>query len=289
MTKPGEKQVRRPRSTVRDQEDVLRVMDVLKVATATHIMQLVRPHLSDSKAIRNALLVLQADSWCELRPAAAPRPYWPQSHGGGLAPDARTAREARRDFTQLIGGFADNGYLAEVFGEYCIDDHDDLPHASEVIEGPLGVSRLWPLAPEAWDEDAFYGLVAVFHDLVSRPRKRWLHTFSGCGWHHQEFHNGPARVLYRWKVNRVLHTAGLAIFNLGRILEDRRGLLKQALLKKDEGALFLIANSFDRRHRKAGQQAEYDEAFLDWIFWWYLATVELTNRLITFCVPDAGS
>ncbi len=24
----------------------------------------------------------------------------------------------------------------------------------------------------------------------------------------------------------------------------------------------------------------YDEAFLDWIFWWYLGTVELTNRLI---------
>lgn len=27
-------------------------------------------------------------------------------------------------------------------------------------------------------------------------------------------------------------------------------------------------------------RGEYDEAFLDWIFWWYLATVELTNRLI---------
>ncbi|MEV6011964.1 replication-relaxation family protein [Streptomyces sp. NPDC051976] len=61
-TKTAERKVRRPRSTVRDQRDVLRVLGVLKVATATQIMDLVRPHLSDNKPIRNALLVLQADS-----------------------------------------------------------------------------------------------------------------------------------------------------------------------------------------------------------------------------------
>ncbi|SDM63643.1 replication-relaxation family protein [Actinacidiphila guanduensis] len=65
VTKPrakaGQKEARRPRATVRDQADVLGVLGVLKVATATQIMRLVRPHLSDNKAIRNALLVLQAD------------------------------------------------------------------------------------------------------------------------------------------------------------------------------------------------------------------------------------
>lgn len=51
----------------------------------------------------------------------------------------------------------------------------------------------------------------------------------------------------------------------------------------DEGALFEIANRFDLRPRRADQDqhGECDEAFLDWIFWWYLSTVELTNRLIT--------
>ncbi|SHN38327.1 replication-relaxation family protein [Actinacidiphila paucisporea] len=65
VTKPrakaGQKEARRPRATVRDQADVLRALGVLKVATATQIMELVRPHLSDNKAIRNALLVLKAD------------------------------------------------------------------------------------------------------------------------------------------------------------------------------------------------------------------------------------
>ncbi|MDJ0347617.1 replication-relaxation family protein [Streptomyces sp. H10-C2] len=50
----------KPRSTVRDQKDALRVLGVLKVATATQILNLVRPHLTDNKVMRNALLVLEA-------------------------------------------------------------------------------------------------------------------------------------------------------------------------------------------------------------------------------------
>lgn len=66
---------------------------------------------------------------------------------------------------------------------------------------------------------------------------------------------------------------------LARVLEHRRKLLKTELLRKDEGALFHIANEFDLRHRDAKQRPDYDEAYLDWIFWWYLATIELTDRL----------
>ncbi len=40
-----------------------------------------------------------------------------------------------------------------------------------------------------------------------------------------------------------------------------------------------IANKFDLRHRDGKQHQRYAEAFLDWIFWWYLATIELTDRL----------
>ncbi|MFI0990598.1 hypothetical protein [Streptomyces exfoliatus] len=275
----------------------------------------------------------------EIRPAAAPRPYWPQRQGRGISVDGSTARDARRDFARIIGDFEGNGYLVEHFGEECVDGSNDLPDASALIERRLGIPDLWPLAPAPWDEDTFYGLVEVLHDLVSRPRMRHFHSYGSCGWHHSEFHNGPARILYRAKVNELLHAAGTgyelaaegedlgrlvaviddargalvhqalndspsditagvrhaialfrsrdaspeskrsAIFNLGRILEERRALIKEQL-GKDEGALFEIANRFDLRHRRADQRGEYDEAFLDWIFWWYLGTVELTNRLI---------
>lgn len=227
-----------------------------------------------------------------------------------------------------------------MFDEECVDDPRDLPDPSEVVDRRLGIPHLWPLDPQTWDEDTFYGLIEVFHDLVSRPRMRRFHDWNMCGWHHSEFHNGPARVLYRWKVNQLLREAGIeyelaaegevlgrlvsvtddarsalvhralndgapdittrvrhaialfrgrdttaeskrsAIVALAGILEERRALIKDQVGKPDEGALFEIANRYSLRHRKADQRGDYDEAFLDWIFWWYLATVELTNRLI---------
>ncbi|MEV6020365.1 hypothetical protein [Streptomyces sp. NPDC051997] len=275
----------------------------------------------------------------ELRRAADPRPYWPQRQGRGASHDGSTPRDTRRDFERIISNFTDNGYLVEVFGEECVDDPTELPDASRVIERHLGIPGLWPLDPATWDEDTFFGLIEVFHDLVSRPRTRHFHSWDNCGWHHSEFHNGPARILYRGKVNELLREAGIeyelaaegedlgrlvavtddarsalvhqaltdsapditnrvrhavalfrgrettveskrsAIVTLAGILEERRALLKDQL-GKDEGSLFEIANRYDLRHRKADQRGDYDEAFLDWIFWWYLGTVELTNRLI---------
>lgn len=161
-----------------------------------------------------------------------------------------------------------------------------------------------------------------------------------CGWDYSGFALEPARVLYRWHVNRLLarygvnlqlaaegedagrlvRTAGddrddlvsralhspdcggrddvehaIALFRsrtsttaerrsaviaLAGILERRRAFLRSELLAKDESALFHIANGFDIRHRDKSQQSDYDPVFLDWLFWWYLATVELTDRLL---------
>ena len=78
-----------------------------------------------------------------------------------------------------------------------------------------------------------------------------------------------------------------AIIALAGILESRRGLIHRRLSRKDEDALFGIANQFDLRHRDARQRRDYDPAFLDWLFWWYLATVELTDRLIARTQPNA--
>ncbi len=175
----------------------------------------------------------------ELRRAAEPRPYWPQRQGRGLSQDGSTARDTRRDFERIISDFTDNGYLVEVFGEYCVDDDSELPDASRVIERRLGIPDLWPLTPETWDEDTFFGLIEVFHDLVSRPRTRHLHDFGGCGWHYSEFHNGPARILYCGKVNELLREAGIEYElaaegeDLGRLVavtdDARSALVHQAL------------------------------------------------------------
>ena len=77
----------------------------------------------------------------------------------------------------------------------------------------------------------------------------------------------------------------LAVVALAGVLEQRRRLLKDHLHGKDEGALFEIANRFGLRHQRDGQLTGYDEAFLEWIFWWYLATIELTDRLLARPAP----
>jgi hypothetical protein len=64
------------------------------------------------------------------------------------------------------------------------------------------------------------------------------------------------------------------------VLELRGPLVKRELFRADEGALFEIANGFGIRHLNEQQKGTYDPAFLDWVFWWYLATVELTDRLL---------
>lgn len=284
-----------------------------------------------------AELINRAD---ELPQASSPRPYWPQRHVQGLHSAIRS--DARREFTRIIDGLYDNGYLAEAFGKECVDDDRySLPEdPADIIERRCGIAGLWPLRPDTWDDNTFYGLLGVLHDLVSRPRQRWHHAFGGCGWHYAEFHAGPGRVLYRWKINFILRTAGIdyelategedlgrlvtvtddaraqlvhqvlnttrlgvqeriehaialfrsrstsseskrsAIVALAGILEERRQLIRDELGKPDEGALFEIANRYALRHRRADQRGDYDPVFLDWIFWWFLATVELTNRLI---------
>ncbi len=72
-----------------------------------------------------------------------------------------------------------------------------------------------------------------------------------------------------------------ALITLAGILEERRQLIKAELVSADEGALFQIANRFAIRHQNRQQLSDYDPAFLDWVFWWYLSTVELTNRIIS--------
>lgn len=68
--------------------------------------------------------------------------------------------------------------------------------------------------------------------------------------------------------------------HLADVLELRKGLLKRELFSGDEDDLFQIANRFQIRHLSEQQKGNYNPAFLDWIFWWYLGTIELTNTLL---------
>ena len=232
-----------------------------------------------------------------------------------------------------------SGYFGRALPPPCVDDRDVVDE-SALLAQRLGVADLWPLRPDIWDEDTFFGLVEVFHDLAVRPRERWMHGYDGCGWHYGSFATDTGRALYRWRVNRLLDSSGVALHladegdDTGRlvrvvddarsnllqrslaspdkgvaervahavamfrareatehdkrsatialvgILEERRPLVRAELGRKDEADLFNIANKFAIRHQNDGQKGDYDQAFLDWIFWVYLGTVELTGSML---------
>jgi hypothetical protein len=85
--------------------------------------------------------------------------------------------------------------------------------------------------------------------------------------------------------NATVEERRSAVIALAGLLEERRDLLKVELLTKDETALFQIANQFAVRHQRADQRSDYDSAYLDWLFWWYLGTVQLTDQLLARQAP----
>ena len=54
---------------------------------------------------------------------------------------------------------------------------------ADVIASELGVEGLWPLPIERFtdDQELFFDVVEVLHDLVAAPRSRWVHSYAGCG------------------------------------------------------------------------------------------------------------
>ena len=80
--------------------------------------------------------------------------------------------------------------------------------------------------------------------------------------------------------NATVEERRSAVITLIGILEERRPLLKAKLVTEDERAPFRIANEFAVRHQRVDQRSDYDNVYLDWLFWWYLATVYLTDQLL---------
>jgi hypothetical protein len=299
---------------------------------------------SSSPVARSAseMLAELAERAHVIRTFSAPRPYWPQRLGRDIPGPYLDAAGIRRGFADLVADLERTGYLDQAFPRTCVDDqYPTEPDPAAELEKRLGIANLWPLAPDQWDDNTFYGLIEVYHDLVSRPRERNHHDYSMCGWHYSHFSTTAGREVYRWKANELLQAGGIsyrlvdsgedqgrlvavfddartallaetldrprpdtvarirhavalfrrrgatdedkrsALITLAGILEERRRLIKTELVSADEGALFQIASKFAIRHQNSQQLSDYDPAFLDWVFWWYLATVELTNRIIT--------
>lgn len=71
-----------------------------------------------------------------------------------------------------------------------------------------------------------------------------------------------------------------AVVSLAGILEPLRKTVLEVHLKDAEKDLFNIANNFHLRHNRVSDKKDYDDLYLDWLFWWYLATVEMVQSIV---------
>ena len=130
------------------------------------------------------------------------------------------------------------------FGYMCALDGEDVGRMVAVVAEPFGSLTAEALASTTDAHDEVAHAIALFRDRTATPQAQRS-----------------------------------AIIALVRILENNRGLLKKELLRADENDLFKIANTFNLRHKNQSQQGDYRQEFLEWLFYTYLATIQLTTRL----------
>lgn len=144
------------------------------------------------------------------------RLYWSLRHGtapdGGLLP-------ASVMFDSLVSELTREGYLAEWFGQSCVDG-DITGRAGQnlgaFVYRKTRHANIWPVADHArgWDEDTLYTAVEFFYDHVSRGIDGRYHSYLGCGQHYDTYDPEAGRAVYRAEVNELLDHAGLD-FELG--------------------------------------------------------------------------
>lgn len=71
-----------------------------------------------------------------------------------------------------------------------------------------------------------------------------------------------------------------AVVELAGVLEFLRPRMRDIIHKKDENAMFTIANDFGLRHQKNSQQTDYDPLWLNWDFYLFLSTIHVLVRLL---------
>lgn len=103
----------------------------------------------------------------------------------------------------------------DAFGPLCIRsghfDDKAFSWPERELEQRVGKPELWESAPETWSEEDLYQFIEVFHDLASRPTRTtttWRND-PYCRRHPAAPDPHSGRILYRWRINRLLATTPL--------------------------------------------------------------------------------
>ncbi len=167
-------------------------------------------------------LVRRAD---ELRLHTARPPYFSRRNSSS-PPDDRATGEpdwaaAKERFSTFAARWQSTGYFGDVYPDGCVDGDEDEPALKERLTELYGHEPpdLAHTAVDAWSDDEFCDLVELLHDVAARPRNRYDHEFSQCGYHYSDHALRTGQLLYRIRVNELLAATRLP-FRLATEGED---------------------------------------------------------------------
>ncbi|MCD2099975.1 hypothetical protein [Rhodococcus rhodochrous] len=169
-------------------------------------------------------LVRRAD---ELRTPATRRPYFSRRNSSSHREEEHSTSEpdwaaAKDRFSTFIARWQASGYFGEEYPDGCIDPNDELEVGLVEKLADLYGQQPPPLSyPEAdrWGDDEFCDLVELLHDIAARPRNRYYHEYSQCGYHYSNHALRTGQMLYRIRVNELLDATNLP-FRLATEGED---------------------------------------------------------------------
>ena len=112
-------------------------------------------------------------------------------------------------FVRVYEQFCKDGYFAEAFGFYCVDQ-DYIPGKTGDIELEILLTirkrNLWPISSYApyYSEDDFFDVIEFLYQHVSRPIDGTMHSYNGCGMHWKTFNKANGCSAFREKINTIL-------------------------------------------------------------------------------------
>lgn len=180
-------------------------------------------------------LPTQATSWLEqllgderrLREYRAPL-YWAERHGQVEPGDLPESHPLSRRFSDLLTELQDSGYFPRALPRECVDGRVNYDEVNTLARRATRLEVTLPLWTQPGLSDgALFTLMEYFHDAAQRPRTYSIHSYGECGAHYHDHNRESGGVVYRWRVNELLESAGVAM-RLGTIGEEQGRLIRHA-------------------------------------------------------------
>lgn len=171
--------------------------------------------------------------------------------------------------------FNQEGYFAEYFGYWCVDNDDVPGKAGSDVRNyvflHLRRDGLWPLSEKilSYTEDDLFDVIEFLYDHVSKPIAGNFHSFANCGMHWHTFDRKSGQREFQAAINPLIesYSVGYRLSDNGEIIEcgpiGLSNLLDAQVLSAELTVTERIQGAVDRFRRHGAKLDDRQKAVRD--------------------------